>query len=263
MTNSNIKKPVVLVLAGHDPGGGAGIQADIESIANCGCHAVTVITSLTTQNTNCVIDIIPQKPEAFKQQIQIILDDIEINACKIGIFGNAELIEIAHDQLSSFTVPIVLDPVITTGSGTVISDESVLEKITSLLVPIATIVTPNSDEARKLSNSDDLASAAEYLIQLGSENVLITGTHEETGNVINKFYAKDKTPREYRWQRLPNTYHGSGCTLSARIAAQLALGNNIQKAIEEAQEYTWNTLKHGLQLGQGQAQPDRFFKKRN
>lgn len=261
MMNSNNQKPVVLVLAGHDPSGGAGIQADIESIAHTGCHAATIITSLTAQNTNEVTEIIPQKPESFRKQIRLILEDMEIASCKIGMIGNIELIDVIQSELSKINIPIVLDPVINATSGRTFSDENICKKILSSLFPLATLVTPNSEEAKLLSQSVDLEVAANKLLTYGTKAVLITGTHEATNDVINLFYTKDNTSANYQWERLSGTFHGSGCTLSSRIAALLALGNDLKTAVEDAQAYTWNTLKHGLKLGQGQAQPDRFYEK--
>jgi hydroxymethylpyrimidine/phosphomethylpyrimidine kinase len=261
MINSNNKKPVVLVIAGHDPSGGAGIQADIETIANAGCHATTVITSLTAQNTNQVTEIIPQKPESFSKQIKLILDDMEIDSCKIGMIGSIELIDVIHNKLSKTNIPIVLDPVISATSGQAFTDENMLKKILSSLFPIATLVTPNSEEAKVLSQSTDLNTAANKLLSYGTKAVLITGTHEKTDNVINSFYEENNDGAVYQWERLSETFHGSGCTLSSRIAALLALGDDLRTAVEKAQAYTWHSLKHGLKLGHGQAQPNRFYDK--
>jgi hydroxymethylpyrimidine/phosphomethylpyrimidine kinase len=259
MINSNNQKPVILVIAGHDPSGGAGIQADIESIANAGCHATTVITSLTAQNTNQVIDILPQEPESFRKQIRLILEDMEIAACKIGMIGNVELVNVIQSELSEITFPIVLDPIINATSGQSFADENVCKRILSSLLPLTTLITPNSEEARMLSQSTDLSDAANKLLDYGTKAVLITGTDEDTDNVINSFYTKNNAVIDYQWERLTGTFHGSGCTLSSRITALLALGNDLKTAVEDAQAYTWNTLKHGLKLGRGQAQPDRFY----
>ncbi len=261
MNNSNNQKPVVLVIAGHDPSGGAGIQADIETIANAGCHAATVITSLTAQNTKQVIDVIPQKPAAFRKQIRLILEDMEIAACKIGIIGNAQLIDIIQSELSQINIPIVIDPVMSSTSGQSFADDNICKKILSLLLPVTTVVTPNCEEARTLSQSTDLNAAANKLLALGAKSVLITGTDEDTDDVTNLFYTEKNSPIEYHWERLTGSFHGSGCTLSSRIAALLALGNDLKTSVEDAQAYTWSTLKHGLKLGRGQAQPDRFFEK--
>jgi hydroxymethylpyrimidine/phosphomethylpyrimidine kinase len=259
MINSNNEKPVVLVIAGHDPSGGAGIQADIESIANAGCHAATVISALTAQNTKQVADILPQNPAPFRKQIKLIKDDMKIAACKIGLIANVQLIDVIQNELSELNIPVVLDPIINSSSGQSFSDENICKKIMSSLLPMTTIVTPNSYEARALTNQKDINKAAEKLLSTGVKSVLITGADEETETVTNSYYTNDQEPVEYHWQRLSGSFHGSGCTLSSRIAAQLALGSDIKTAIEEAQAYTWNTLKHAIKQGQVQFQPNRFF----
>jgi len=259
MINSNNKKPVVLVIAGHDPSGGAGIQADIETIAHAGCHATTVITSLTSQNTSEVAEIIPQTAESFRKQIKLILADMEVASCKIGMIGSLELIDVIQSELSNINIPIVLDPVINATSGQSFADEDMCKKILSSLFPLTSIVTPNGKEANLLSQSTHLETAAHKLLDFGTKSVLITDTNENPEKVTNIFYTENNASIEYHWQRLSGSFHGSGCTLSSRIAALLALGNDVKTAVEEAQAYTWNTLKHGLKLGQGQFQPDRFY----
>ena len=259
MTNSNNQKPVVLVLAGHDPCGGAGIQADIESISNAGAFPTTVITSLTSQNTKCVSEFIPQKASTIKEQIRLLIDDMEIAACKIGMIGDASLIEPIHSELSRLNIPIILDPVLASSTGQTFADDKLREELQKKIFPLLTLVSPNSEEAKLLSTETNLASSAEKLLDFGADSVLITGTHEKTENVINTFYKKTDPPIEFRWERLPGNYHGSGCTLSSRIAANLALGKTVKSAVEEAQAYTWRTLKNGLQLGKEQKHPNRFF----
>ena len=259
MINSNNQKPVVLVIAGHDPSGGAGIQADIESISSAGCHATTVITSLTTQNTNKVLDVIPQTPEPFRNQIRLILEDMDIVACKIGMIGSIQLLEVIVDELTELNIPVVLDPVMSSTTGMKFSDDNICKKMLTSLLPLTTLLTPNCIEATLLTQKVDLTAAANILLSHGADSVLITGTHAETHEVINTFYTKQDTPIEYHWERLTESFHGSGCTLSSRIAALLALGDNLKTAIEKAQEYTWLSLKHGLKLGRGQTQPNRFY----
>lgn len=259
MTNSNNQKPVVLVIAGHDPSGGAGIQADIESISSAGCHAATVITSLTTQNTNKVLDVMPQEPEPFRNQIKLILEDMDIVACKIGMIGSIKLLEVIVNELAELNFPIVLDPVMSSTSGKNFSDDDICKNMLTSLLPLTTLITPNSIEAKILTQKEDLTAAAKILMDYGTESVLITGTHAETHEVINSLYSEQDQLIEYQWERLPDTFHGSGCTLSSRIAALLALGDDLKTSVEKAQEYTWLSLKHGLKLGHGQAQPNRFY----
>jgi len=259
MNNSNNQKPVVLVIAGHDPSGGAGIQADIESISSAGCHATTVITSLTTQNTNKVLDVIPQDPESFKCQIRLILEDMNIVACKIGMIGCNRLLNVIIDELGELHFPIVLDPVMRSTSGKEFIDDKICKNMLTALLPLTTLITPNSIEAKALSQKDDLTAAANTLLDYGAESILITDTHANTREVINALFTKHDPLIEYHWERLPGSYHGSGCTLSSRITALLALGKDLKTSVEKAQEYTWMSLKHGVKLGHGQAQPNRFY----
>ena len=259
MVASKNKKPIVLVIAGHDPSGGAGIQADIESIVNAGCHAVTVITSLTAQNTDKVANIFSQDPGFFRKQIKLIFDDFNISACKIGMISNYELVNVIHEELSDIKIPIVLDPIVDSSTGENLTHKKTYERILTALLPLSTIITPNSLEAKRLAGTQDLKIAANKLLNHGAKSVLITGSHEKTDAVINTLYQKDSSPIIYEWERLTGSFHGSGCTLSSRIAANIALGNSLKKAVKDAQEFTWQTLKNGLELGKKQIHPNRFF----
>lgn len=256
------QKKVVLVIGGHDPSGGAGIQADIESITYAGCMAVTIISSLTTQNTNTVLKVIPQSSGNFREQFKAVMQDIKIDACKIGMLGSSKLTQIVYEELSDKNIPIVLDPVMYSGTGIPFINDSIYEKIINLLIPLATVVTPNSIEAKILSKKETIDAAAKNLIGYGCCALLITGTHDKTKNeVINRLYLENGNHHEYSWQRLAFNYHGSGCTLASSIAAQLAMGNDIESSVVKAQNYTWNTLKYGLLIGNGQHHPNRFFDK--
>ena len=259
MTLQKNRKPVVLVLAGHDPSGGAGIQADIEAIASNGCHAVSVITCMTAQNTAEFRKSIRVDPVNLTEQVEMILEDIKIDACKIGLITDSGILSAIETILVKLKgVRIVLDPVSGAGTGQKIVTDDILSALRDKLIPFATIVTPNSLEARELTGLDDLDAAGNKLMKQGGKAVLITGTHEKTGKIINTLYSHNQTIR-YEWQRLPGNYHGSGCTLSSCIAARLALGQNIRQAVESGQEYTWQTLKHAIRLGNNQFHPDRFY----
>ncbi len=258
IVNKN-KRPIVLVIAGHDPSGGAGIQADIESIANTGCHAITVITSLTAQNTDKVTKISSQDPSFFREQIKLILDDFTISACKIGMIGSPEIVSVIREELLDIKVPVILDPIINSGTGENLSPKKTYEKILSELLPLSRIITPNCLEAKILTGTDDLKIAAEKLLSYGAKSVLITGSYEKINTVLNTLYEKNSPPIRYEWERLTDSFHGSGCTLSSRIAANIALGNNLKHAVKDAQEYTWRTLKYGFKLGKRQIHPNRFF----
>lgn len=256
------KKPVILVLAGHDPCGGAGIQADIETIASKGCHAASVITCMTTQNTTEFRRVIPVSPEDFNQQIEMILADMPVSACKIGLITDIGILSIIEKTLMALMdIPVVLDPVISAGTGTKIITDDVHISLHEKLLPFITVITPNSTEARTLTGIDNLDAAASDLLARGCRAVLITGAHEQTDKVVNTLYLRDEPPLKNEWERLPGNYHGSGCTLSSCIVALLAQGKTIREAVAMAQKYTWHTLKHGMMLGKGQYHPDRFYDK--
>lgn len=260
MVNTGITKPVVLVMAGHDPSGGAGIQADIEAIAGNGCHAATVITCLTTQNTREFKESIPVNADSFLEQVAYIQDDMTVSACKIGVISDLGVLSGIEKILQGLgAVPVVLDPVISAGTGQKINTEDIYTALHDKLMPFATVITPNSLEARELTGIDDLDMAAEQLIRRGCQAVLITGVHEQTDTVINTLYRSGRNPEPFTWERLPGRYHGSGCTLSSAIAAHLAQGADIDQAISAGQEYTWHTLKHALSLGRNQFHPNRFY----
>ncbi|OGT29583.1 MAG: hypothetical protein A2W28_02370 [Gammaproteobacteria bacterium RBG_16_51_14] len=252
-------KPVVLILAGHDPTGGAGIQADIETVTSLGVCAASIITSLTVQNTQTFSSHRPQREDDFIEQGQLILADMQISACKIGAIGHPSLIRAIHHMLTRQNFPVVLDPVLRSTTGHTFADDELGRQICSILLPLTTLVTPNREEAIQLTGENEPALAAKKLLACGCRYVLVTDAEESTSEVINHLYAKENDCQSYAWERLPGRYHGSGCTLSSAITALLARGNDINTAVPLAQQYTWNTLKHGIQHGKGQLHPDRFF----
>ena len=259
MNNINPSKPVILVIAGHDPCGGAGIQADIETISATGCQAVTIITALTAQNTRVINNILPVTPQFFEQQLSTLIEDVNVFACKIGMIGNSALVDIIVDALLKLKVPVVLDPVMLSGSGHILTDGDLIQRMIRKIFPLTTIITPNSIEARELTKTDNLQAAATDLLDCGCQSVLITGTHENTDEVINTLYMSTRAPLLFSFERLPGTYHGSGCTLSAAIASHLALGEDIPGAVKKSLHFTWQTLKYAIQYGQAQSHPDRFY----
>jgi len=260
MDSSPQQIPVVLDFAGHDPTGGAGIQADIETIASLGGHAAPVITALTAQDTSELKYCIPQKPSDLKIQASLVLNDMPVKAFKIGLIGSVSLVEAIHDILIQHkAIPVILDPVMASATGKSLVDNKIQEAIINLLFPHTTVLTPNSLEARRLAGGmEDLDSAAERLMAYGCAYVLVTGTHEQTPAVINTLYADNRRLRVFEWERLPGSYHGSGCTLAAAIAVLLAQGCDAVSAVEEAQRFTWKALKEGYKLGKGQLHPNRF-----
>ena len=253
--------PVVMTFAGADPTGGAGIQADIEAIASMGCHACAVITTITVQDTQNVSAFVPLDMGLIVQQARAVLEDMPVAAFKIGMVGSVAAVEAIHTLLTDYpNIPVVLDPILKAGGGAALSNDAIVDAISQLLIPLATIVTPNSVEARRLApHADNLEACAQEILDMGCEYVLVTGTHENTANVVNSLYTNRRLIDSYTWQRLPHTYHGSGCTLAASIAGLLGQGYEPISAVFEAQQYTWSALANGTRLGMGQWLPNRFF----
>ena len=253
--------PVVMAFSGVDSTGGAGIQADIESLASIGCHAAPVVTAVTVQDTQNVKSYAAVEAGLVIEQARAVLEDISISAFKIGMLGSIENVEAVHSILTDYSnIPVVLDPIILAGGGGMLADEDIIDAMVNLLFPLTTVLTPNSHEARALApQADSLEACAQELLEAGCEYVLITGTHERTVEVINTLYSNRRLLESYAWERLPNGYHGSGCTLAATLAGLLAHGLDPVAAVHEAQDYTWQSLKHGYRLGMGQHLPNRFF----
>jgi len=259
--------PIVLSFAASDPSGGAGIQADILTLASMGCHPLSVITAITVQDTAGVDGVMSLDPEWVADQARAVLEDMPVNVFKIGMLGSAEIIMAIAEVISDYPdIPLVLDPILASGRGDELANEDMLATMRELLIPQATIITPNSMEARRLAQNDDddqdspdLHQCAQRLLGMGCEYVLITGTHENTTQVINTLYQSDVVVRSDAWPRLAGSYHGSGCTLASAIAAAIANGLPIAECVYEAQEYTWRTLKAGFRPGMGQYLPDRLF----
>ncbi len=257
--------PIVLTFAASDPSGGAGLQADIITLASMGCHPLSVLTAYTVQDTMGVEGIQAVDADWVADQARCLLQDIPVDAFKIGVLGSIENIAVIAEILSDYPdVPLILDPVLASGRGDEFANDEMMHAMRELLLPQATIITPNSMEARRLAETDDddepsLEVCAERLLEMGAEYVLITGTHEATTQVVNTLYGKEGIVRTDNWQRLPGSYHGSGCTLASAIAAMLANGLELPEAVREAQDYTWHTLQKAYRPGMGQLLPDRLF----
>ncbi len=253
--------PVVLCFSGLDSSGGAGLQADIEAIASMGCHAAPVATALTVQDTRQVIDFSPVDITLLVAQARAVLEDMPVAVIKIGMLGDRRVAEAVHSILIDYPdIPVVLDPVLAGGDGSPLARDGLIEAIQTLLLPEVTVLTPNSLEARELApEADDPEACGQELLAAGCDFVLLTGAHEDTEHVENRLFGNHRLLETFSWERLPNEYHGSGCTLAAAIAGLLAQGLEPFTAIHEAQEYTWEALRHGYRVGMGQWLPNRLF----
>jgi hydroxymethylpyrimidine/phosphomethylpyrimidine kinase len=256
----NQQRPVVLCFSGHDPSGGAGIQADIETIVSHQCHCCSVITALTEQDSHNVKKLLPQQPEEIFSQAQTLLADFKVSAIKIGLIGCYETAAAIEKILRICPgVPVVLDPVLAAGGGASLSSQALLEGINDLLLPLTTVITPNSLEARQLAGKSDLKECGLNLQAKGAQYVLITGSHETTDQVQNQLFIPEQQLEVFNWRRLPDSYHGSGCTLASAIASLLAQGLDVFAAISEAQEFTFEALSAAYRPAQGQSYPNRLF----
>ncbi len=257
--------PIVLAFAATDPSGGAGLQADVLTLASMGCHPLSVVTAVTIQDTMGVEEVMALDAEWVADQARCVLEDMPVAAFKVGMVGSIENIAAIAEVVSDYPeIPLILDPVLASGRGDELVTDEMVSALRELLVPQSTLITPNSIEARRLAQEEgeediDLAECARRLLATGCEYVLITGTHENTPQVTNTLYGQDGVVRSDSWERLPGSYHGSGCTLASAIAATIANGLSISDAVQDAQEYTWQTLKAAFRPGMGQHIPDRLF----
>jgi hydroxymethylpyrimidine/phosphomethylpyrimidine kinase len=262
--------PLVLTFAATDPSGGAGLQADLLTLASIGCHPLSVVTAITVQDTAGVDSVLTFDADWIDEQARTVLEDMQIAAFKLGMLGSVENVAVIAEIVADYPdIPLLIDPILASGRGDQLASDDMQDAMIELLFPQATLITPNSLEARRLALTDDdieeddestsLDICAQRLLEMGCEHVLITGTHERGPEVINTLYGPDNLVRAYGWERLPGSYHGSGCTLTSAIAACMAHGLDIEEAVAEAQEYTWQTLKAGFRPGMGQYIPDRLF----
>lgn len=263
--------PIVLSFSANDSSGGAGIQADTLTLASMGCHPLSVITAVTVQDTVGVDDVMALDSGWVADQARAVLEDMPVLVFKIGMLGSVENIATIAEIVSDYPdIPVVLDPVLSSGRGDELASEDMILAMRELLLPQTTIITPNSIEARRLVQDEiedsgelDLGQCGDRILHMGCEYVLITGAHENTRQVTNTLYTDSGIVRSDVWQRLTGSYHGSGCTLASAIAATIANGLSISDGVYEAQEYTWQTLKSGFHPGMGQYLPDRLFWARN
>jgi hydroxymethylpyrimidine/phosphomethylpyrimidine kinase len=253
--------PAVLCFAASDPTSGAGVQADLLTLAALGCHPLCALTALTVQDTDGVARMVPIEADLVAEQARRVLADIPVAAFKLGVLGSpASARAIAGVLAEHPKVPVVLDPVLASARGDTLAGEETIAVLRERLLPLTTLATPNSDEARRLAPSAvDLQGCARAMIAQGCRYVLVTGTHEPTSEVVNTLYDAHGAVRADRWPRLPESYHGSGCTLASAIAAALAQGAELADAVRRGQEFTWRSLAAGFRPGKGQHVPNRFF----
>ena len=258
---------IALTIAGSDSGGGAGIQADLKTFSALGVYGASVITALTAQNTRTVSRVQPAGPAMIAAQIATVFDDLDIRAVKLGMLGDGPAIRAVAEGLAGRDLPIVLDPVMVAKSGDALLADDAIDGLRALLLPRATLLTPNLPEAARLTGTpparsrDQMCDQALALVQMGAQAVLLKGGHGQGPQCHDLLMTPDDGPR---WLSAPrhatrNT-HGTGCTLSAAIAAELAKGRPLQDAVAAAHRYLQGAIAaaDSLTVGQGHGPVHHF-----
>ncbi|MGB9429205.1 MAG: hydroxymethylpyrimidine/phosphomethylpyrimidine kinase [Gammaproteobacteria bacterium] len=256
---ASIQPPVVLIIAGNDPSGGAGLAADIQAVTALGAHPAPVVTALTVQDTVNAWRVEAVSPQLLVQQAEAVLADLPVAAIKLGLLANAAIGSAVAQLLRVHPgIPVVLDPVLVASGGAALAEQDLIKVYLDGLLPLCTVITPNAAESRRLApRAADAQARAALLLKHGCRHVLIKGADEDTAEVHNVLFSRGGTRQDFTWPRLPGKYHGSGCTLASALAALLAQGQDVHEAAERAQRYAWETLKHAWGLGKGQAIPNR------
>jgi hydroxymethylpyrimidine/phosphomethylpyrimidine kinase len=258
MNPSTSRYPRLLTIAGSDSGGGAGIQADLKTFSALGCYGMSAITALTAQNTTGVRAIHAIPPQMLRDQIDAVIEDIGVDAVKIGMLHAPEIVQVVADAIDRHQLrQVILDPVMIATSGAVLIENEAVQALVQQLFPRVHLITPNLDEAgflvgHTLKNESDMESASDQLLGLGARAVLIKGGHLSGDTVADLFVNSQGQKWWLRAPRIhsPNT-HGTGCTLSSAIAAHLALGDPIEQAIEKSHAYIRQALQAGAHVRTG------------
>jgi hydroxymethylpyrimidine kinase/phosphomethylpyrimidine kinase len=230
-------RPVVLCFSGLDPSGGAGLQADIESIAALGGLAAVCCTALTVQDSQRVYAFETVSPDFIRRQAEAVLADLPVKAIKLGMLGNGPITDVVGALLAGHPhLPVVLDPVLGANSGGSLASDDLAQGLLRL-IPRATVITPNTVEARRLSGTDDLGAAVARLAGLGARHVLLKGGHEPGPLLVNRLYRGTAELYRSETPRLPGEFHGSGCTMASALAAGLAAGLDLEVAVRQAEQF--------------------------
>lgn len=260
MQEVTVTRPCVLVFAGADPSGGAGISADILAITAQGAHPLVVLTAVTVQDNDRVFSVYPVDADVVYQQAQALINKIPIAAVKLGIIGNcanAEIIAKIIQQLRAIQVdlPVIVDPVLASGGGDVLSTEDALD-VVAPLIPLASIVLPNLPELNRLSKKHTVHEQAAEILKRGCQRVFIKGGHAN-GDVVHNILFDVHGSRSWDWPRLHGAFHGSGCTLASALAGMLATGMLMEEALAHAQQYCYTSLQYSYKIAVGQTIPLR------
>ena len=240
----------VLSIGGSDPSSGAGIQSDIKTFENHGVYGFTVITAITSQNTKKISKILPISSKIIKSQLESILNDFKIDAIKIGMLYDSSIIKAVHSMIKKQKCPIVVDPIIESTTKTILLKKSAIKDYKKMIIPLATIITPNKQEAKILAGTSSIRKAAKEIQRLGAKNVIITG-YNESKKIIDDFILESEKDYVLKGKKIEIINHGSGCNYSASIASSLALKRSIHDAAQHAKEYVFQSIKNSKKLGKG------------
>jgi hydroxymethylpyrimidine/phosphomethylpyrimidine kinase len=261
---NNTSAPVVLSVAGFDPSGGAGIAADLKTFAAHNCYGVAVITALTVQNTRGASKVVPVDQAVLKESLLALFEEANIKAIKIGMLANRPSVEVVGELMNAHPgLPVVLDPVIRSATGTELLDSPGLEALRSSLLSLVTVVTPNLSEAAaltglKVESVEGMKTAAAKLIELGAKAVVVTGGHLEKAVDVYLTATEGETFVADRVK--PDNTHGTGCTFSAAIAANLALGRQLRDAVMLAKAYVTEAIRKAYPVGPGRIPLNHLYR---
>lgn len=254
----------VMTIAGSDSGGGAGIQADLKTFAAMGVYGTSAITAITAQNTRTVTEIVEMPDSIIRSQIDAVITDIGVDAVKTGMLSNTRIITVVAEKIDEYEVaPLVVDPVMVAKGGARLIQEDAVEALRTLLIPKATVVTPNVPEAetivgREIVDMDGMRDAAMEIVGLGAQSVVVKGGHLE-GPATDIFFDGVKV-KAFTSQRIStDNTHGTGCTFASAVAAGLARKQSIREAVAAAKKYVTEAIRFAPNIGQGNGPLNHFY----
>jgi len=240
----------ILSIGGSDPSSGAGIQSDIKTFSNLDAYGFTAVTAITSQNTKKVTSIEPVSTKSLNAQLDSIFSDFHIDAIKIGMVYNSQIIKAIRSKIRNVKIPIVVDPIIKSTTGTVLLKKNALHDYKKMIIPLADIITPNKYEAKVLSGISNIIKSAKKIQSMGAKCVIITGA-TVSNNQISDFILEENREYIISGKKIPITNHGSGCNYSASIAVSLAKGIRIHSAVKIAKDYVYQSIKNSIEIGKG------------
>ena len=240
----------ILSIGGSDPSSGAGIQSDIKTFSNYDVYGFTVVTAITSQNTRKVTSIEPVSTKSLRAQLDSILSDFQIDAIKIGMVYNSQIINVIHSKLRKIKVPIIVDPIIKSTTGAILLKKNALNDYKKMIIPLADVITPNKYEAKVLSGTSNMNKSAKKIQSMGAKCVIITSA-TSSNTQISDFVLEESREYVISGKKILIRNHGSGCNYSASIAVSLAKGNKIRYAIKTAKDYVYQSIKNSKNIGKG------------